>query len=97
MAIKIQIVAEDKATPVINKALDNTKKKGGETAGNFKKGFADAFENLTQNATGAFGSVAGGLFKIPWAGGNCNGGHTCYRRSPLCFGKTISGSKCRNG
>lgn len=69
MAIKIQILAEDKATPIVNKALDNTKKKGSEAAGKIGNSFRDVFENVSQNATGAFGSVAGGLFKLPGPAG----------------------------
>src|SRR5574342_10023 len=69
MAIKIQIVAEDKATPVVNKALDNTRKKSDDAAGKIKDRFRDVFENVSQNATGSFGSVAGGLFKLPGLAG----------------------------
>lgn len=69
MAIKIQIVAEDKATPVVNKAFDNTARKSNEVAGKVGDRFRDVFENVSQNATGAFGSVAGGLFKLPGIAG----------------------------
>jgi hypothetical protein len=73
MAIKIQIVAEDKATPVVNKAFDNTKKKSNDTAGVIGNRFRDVFENVAQNATGSFGSVAGGLFKLPGLAGIATG------------------------
>lgn len=69
MAIKIQITAEDKATPVVNKAFDNTKKKSAETANAVGGKFREVFENVTQNATGSFGTVASGLFKIPGLAG----------------------------
>src|SRR5574342_224861 len=69
MAIKIRIIAEDKATPVVNKALDNTRKKSDDAAGKIKDRFRDVFENVSQNATGSFGSVAGGLFKLPGLAG----------------------------
>lgn len=69
MAIKIKIIAEDKATPVVNKAFDNTKKKSSETASAIGGRFREVFENISQNATGAFGSVANGLFKLPGLAG----------------------------
>lgn len=69
MAIKTILILDDKLTSPYNKAMDNVKKKSNDSAGKVGSSFRDVFENVSQNATGSFGSVAGGLFKLPGPAG----------------------------
>ncbi len=66
---QIKISAVDNATPIVDKAFKKTQASATSVSGKIGDRFRDVFENVTQNATGAFGSVAGGLFKLPGPAG----------------------------
>lgn len=67
--LKFQVVGDQEAINKTKRVYSEGEKSATSSAGKIKDRFRDVFENVTQNATGAFGSVAGGLFKLPGPAG----------------------------
>src|SRR3989304_8378448 len=65
MAVQIDIVANDKATPVINKALATTERKALDVSRVTSSKFRDAGIQIAQRCTGAASSIVGSLGRIP--------------------------------
>lgn len=67
--LKFQVVGDQDAINKTKRVYSEGEKNATASAGKIKDRFRDVFENVTQNATGSFGSVAGGLFKLPGIAG----------------------------
>lgn len=67
--LKFQVVGDQEAINKTKRVYSEGEKNATASAGKIKDRFRDVFENVTQNATGSFGSVAGGLFKLPGIAG----------------------------
>jgi len=67
--LKFQVVGDQEAINKTKRVYSEGEKSATASAGKIKDRFRDVFENVTQNATSSFGSVAGGLFKLPGPAG----------------------------